>query len=225
MFNESYDEIREGSVDLNTEPKSIPAVAKDTISHPTSTSDQVDVTFDDDNYDSEDEEFGKFDLLFGSDEGDLERVVNDESVRRSSRKTSLPNRLKDYEIQGKVKYGLKIYVNYAKLSYDNYSFVTNLKKTIEPKTYKEASMDCKWVEAMNNEMEALNRNGTWEITKLPKARKVGAPGMGVMYKASDGFELTAFVDSDWAKCNVTRRYVIKYAVFLASCLVSWKSQK
>nr|GEV37874.1 putative reverse transcriptase, RNA-dependent DNA polymerase, Gag-polypeptide of LTR copia-type [Tanacetum cinerariifolium] len=136
----------------------------------------------------------------------IQKEYNEESVRRSSRKTSLPIRLKDYELQGKVKYGLNEYVNYANLSLDNYSFVTNLNKTIEPKTYKEASTDSKWVEAMNNEMEALNRNG-----------------MVVMYKASDGFELTAFIDSDLAKCNVTKRFVIGYVVFLSSCLVSWKS--
>ncbi|GKD02624.1 hypothetical protein Tco_1177598 [Tanacetum coccineum] len=53
----------------------------------------------------------------------------------------------------------------------------------------------------------------------------GALGMGVMYKANDGFELTAFVDFDWSKCNVTRRFVTGYAVFLGSCLVSWKSKK
>ncbi|GKD65658.1 ribonuclease H-like domain-containing protein [Tanacetum coccineum] len=52
-----------------------------------------------------------------------------------------------------------------------------------------------------------------------------APRMGVMYKASDSFELTAFIDSDWAKCNVTRRFVTGFAVFLGSCLVPWKSKK
>ncbi|GKA71085.1 ribonuclease H-like domain-containing protein [Tanacetum coccineum] len=324
-------------------------------------------------------------------EGDPERVVIDEFVRRSSRKTSLPSRLKDYEIQGKVKYGLNRYVNYAKLSSDNNSFVTNLNKTVEPKTYKEASTNSRWAQAMNKEIKALYRNETWEITDLPKERKPigskwifkikfkssgeverykarlvakgfskkegldyeetfspvvkmvtvrcvlsiafqnswsifqldvnntfmygdlvedvymslpkgffvhgdqrvcklkkslyglkqaprkwneklssvlcelgfnqsknlaslivvhklsqamhgplksdfklafrvlrylkGAPRMRVMYKASDSFELTAFIDSDWVKCNVTRRFVTGFAVFLDSCLVPWKSKK
>ncbi|GJX80998.1 ribonuclease H-like domain-containing protein [Tanacetum coccineum] len=134
-------------------------------------SDQLDATSDDEKYDSEGEEFRKFDLLFGSNEGDPERVVLDKTVRRSSIKTSLPSRLKDYEIQGKVNYGLNRYVNYAKLNVKNYSFETNLNKTIEPKTYKEALTDSKWVEAMNLEMEALYRNGAWELTILPKGRK------------------------------------------------------
>ncbi|GJV28162.1 hypothetical protein Tco_1384610 [Tanacetum coccineum] len=50
----------------------------------------------------------------------------------------------------------------------------------------------------------------------------GAPGMGVLYRANNGFELTTFVDSDWAKCNVIRLSVTGYVVFLDSCLVSWK---
>ncbi|GJX10980.1 putative RNA-directed DNA polymerase, partial [Tanacetum coccineum] len=53
-----------------------------------------------------------------------------------------------------------------------YSFVTNLNKAIEPKSYKEASTDNRWVEAMNKEMEALNRNNTWEVIVLPKGRKL-----------------------------------------------------
>ena len=53
----------------------------------------------------------------------------------------------------------------------------------------------------------------------------GSPRKGVFYKPGDKFELTAFVDSDWAKCTGTRRSVTGYAVFLGSCLVSWKNKK
>ncbi|GKC50729.1 ribonuclease H-like domain-containing protein [Tanacetum coccineum] len=50
----------------------------------------------------------------------------------------------------------------------DYSFVTNLNNTIEPKTYTEASSDSRWIEDMNQEMEALNKNNTRVITELPK---------------------------------------------------------
>nr|XP_043623531.1 uncharacterized protein LOC122595259 [Erigeron canadensis] len=66
----------------------------------------------------------------------------------------------DFELDGKVKYRLNKVVNYANLSSGLYAFVSNLNKTIEPKNYFEAATNPKWVEAMNLEMEALNRNET-----------------------------------------------------------------
>ncbi|GKA88294.1 putative reverse transcriptase domain-containing protein [Tanacetum coccineum] len=192
MTNEPYDDVRdklskddgsrisskvnvdsspalaEGFADVDAEPKTVPASADSIIAD--EALEQLDATSDDEKYEYEGEKFGNFDLLFNSDEGDPESVI-DGSVRRYVRKTSLPSRLKDYELQGKVKYGLDRYMNYDNLSTENYSFVTNLNKTIKPKTYREASTDERWVEAMNKEMEALNRNNTWDITELPKGRK------------------------------------------------------
>ncbi|GJU94341.1 ribonuclease H-like domain-containing protein, partial [Tanacetum coccineum] len=46
-----------------------------------------------------------------------------------------------------------------------------LNKNSEPKMFFEASKYEHWVDAMNNEMDALLRNVTWEITNLPKDRK------------------------------------------------------
>ncbi|GJW59684.1 ribonuclease H-like domain-containing protein [Tanacetum coccineum] len=164
QFDKTVKVFREGSADINAEPDSSPAVAKDYANHPASTSD---ITTQDSSKDDSSDTLGSLNV----DEVDPERIVED-SIRRSSWKTSLPSRLQDYEIQGKVKYGLNKCVNYANLSSDNYSFVTNLNKAIKPKTYKEAFSDPRWIEAMNNEMQALNRNGTWVITDLPKGRRV-----------------------------------------------------
>ncbi|GJX08294.1 zinc finger, CCHC-type containing protein [Tanacetum coccineum] len=41
----------------------------------------------------------------------------------------------------------------------------------EPKNYKEASTDQKWIEAMKVELDSINRNNTWELTNLPKGHK------------------------------------------------------
>ncbi|GJZ46008.1 putative RNA-directed DNA polymerase [Tanacetum coccineum] len=133
--------------------------------------DQDDATSNDENYESEGEDFDNFGQMFGSDEFDPESIVNEETVRRSSRRSKLPSRLEDYELGGKVKYGLDRHVNYSNLSSETYSFVTNLNKAIEPKSYKDASTDPRWVDAMNQEMEAFNRNNTWEICDLPKGRR------------------------------------------------------
>nr|GEZ25683.1 ribonuclease H-like domain, reverse transcriptase, RNA-dependent DNA polymerase [Tanacetum cinerariifolium] len=41
----------------------------------------------------------------------------------------------------------------------------------EPKNYKEASSDQKWIEAMKAELDSINRNNTWKLTTLPKGHK------------------------------------------------------
>ncbi|GJW78706.1 hypothetical protein Tco_0140388 [Tanacetum coccineum] len=83
-----------------------------------------------------------------------------ESVRKSSRQSKLPANLNDYVIDIKVKFGLNKVVNYCKLSNKNLCFTTALNKSFEPSRYKDAITDNNWVEAVNNEMESLNRNHT-----------------------------------------------------------------
>ncbi|GJU71555.1 ribonuclease H-like domain-containing protein [Tanacetum coccineum] len=79
-----------------------------------------------------------------------------------------------------VKYGLEKYVGYSKLNSEIFCFVTQLNKTREPKSYFEASKYPHWNDAMNQEMDALLRNGTWEIVELPEGRK--AIGSKWIYK-------------------------------------------
>nr|GEU87016.1 ribonuclease H-like domain-containing protein [Tanacetum cinerariifolium] len=47
-----------------------------------------------------------------------------------------------------------------------------------------------------------------------------SPRKGIQYAKSDNFQVTAYVDSDWAKCTATTKSVIGYAVYLGDCLVS-----
>ncbi|GKC41567.1 ribonuclease H-like domain-containing protein [Tanacetum coccineum] len=102
----------------------------------------------------------------------IQNVVNETvSQRRSGRTSKLPTKLSDFVLDNKVKYGIDRIVNYSKLSKENYCFASNLNKTFEPKTFREACNNKEWVNAMNNEIEALNRNETWEITELPPGRK------------------------------------------------------
>ncbi|GKF25687.1 ribonuclease H-like domain-containing protein, partial [Tanacetum coccineum] len=94
------------------------------------------------------------------------------SVRRFSRSGKMPVKFNDYVVESNVKYGLEKHVNYSKLDFVNFCFATTLKKSTKPKTYYEAIKDNNWIEAMNNEIEALNRNNTWTITVLPAGRKL-----------------------------------------------------
>lgn len=68
--------------------------------------------------------------------------------------------------EGKHKYGSKQTINYSLLSN-----VYVLNKTIEPKNHDEASSDPNRVKVVNDEIEALYRNPTWDIAELPKNLK------------------------------------------------------
>ncbi|GKE64848.1 hypothetical protein Tco_1519009, partial [Tanacetum coccineum] len=87
-------------------------------------------------------------------------------VRRSSRQSVFPKNYNDFVIDSTVKYGLEKYVGYSKLNSENYCFVTQLNKNSESKSYFDASKYSHWTDAMNQEMDALLRNGTWEIVEL-----------------------------------------------------------
>ncbi|KAM0053391.1 putative RNA-directed DNA polymerase [Helianthus debilis subsp. tardiflorus] len=92
-------------------------------------------------------------------------------LRRSSRNVSVPKKFQDFVLNCSVKYDLNKVLSYSCLSAENNVFISCLSKSNEPSGYSEASKDPKWVEAMNLEMEALLRNQTWELVKLPKGRK------------------------------------------------------
>ncbi|GJZ03090.1 ribonuclease H-like domain-containing protein [Tanacetum coccineum] len=81
-------------------------------------------------------------------------------IRRSSRPSKLPAKLNEFVLDGKVKYGLHRYVNHTLLRGENYCFVTNLNKSVEPSSFQEASKDINWINAMNEELHALYENNT-----------------------------------------------------------------
>ncbi|GJY26343.1 putative RNA-directed DNA polymerase [Tanacetum coccineum] len=92
-------------------------------------------------------------------------------LRRSSRTSKQPARFNDFVVGSSKLYGLEKYVTYVNLSRSNFCFFTTLNKTTKPTTYDEAIKNPKWIESMNNEIEALLRNNTWTVCDLPKGRK------------------------------------------------------
>nr|GEX50798.1 ribonuclease H-like domain-containing protein [Tanacetum cinerariifolium] len=111
-------------------------------------------------------------------------------VRRFERTSNFPSKYNEFIIKSKVKYGLENFVSYVNLSSQNKCFSTELNKCFEPKNFYEASKDPHWNEAMNNEMDALYRNDTWEITDLPIGRKAigGKWVYKIKYKSSGDFD-------------------------------------
>ncbi|GJW86918.1 putative RNA-directed DNA polymerase [Tanacetum coccineum] len=141
-----------------------------------------------------------FDIEYPEIPNDDERVANDLNKGKSDSSSSsvsgsninIADFLVDYENDAdsnddlvatqneEVKYGLEKYVGYSKLNFENFCFVTQLNKTREPKTYFEASKHSHRTDAMNQEMDALLRNDTWELVDLPEGRK--AIGSKWIYK-------------------------------------------
>nr|GEY36647.1 ribonuclease H-like domain-containing protein [Tanacetum cinerariifolium] len=150
---------------------------------------------------------------------DSQSVVNS---RRSFRKTSMPKKFSDFKVDTKVKYSIDKQVNYSNLSLDNFNFSTSLNKIVEPITFDKALKDIRWVEAINLEMDALNKNElAFGVLRYLK----NALGKGIYFNKCDDLSLRACVDSDLAQYKVTRKSVTGYSVFIGKSLVSWKSKK
>ncbi|CAL8075673.1 unnamed protein product [Prunus armeniaca] len=61
--------------------------------------------------------------------------------------------------------------SFSKLSESRVHFVKQLADIPIPISVTEALNDSKWKEAMNEEMRALQKNGTWELVSLPHGKK------------------------------------------------------
>ncbi|XP_021646154.1 uncharacterized mitochondrial protein AtMg00810-like [Hevea brasiliensis] len=52
-----------------------------------------------------------------------------------------------------------------------------------------------------------------------------SPSIGLYFPIVNDFKLTAYYDSDWASCVVTRKSLIGFCIFFGSSLISWKIKK
>ena len=57
----------------------------------------------------------------------------------------------------------------SRLSSSHKVFTVNISNLIEPTIYQEAAQYLEWVTSMNEEVQALLANDTWEIVSLPKS--------------------------------------------------------
>lgn len=54
---------------------------------------------------------------------------------------------------------------------------------------------------------------------------VGSISQGILLASSSAAQLTAYCDSDWASCPITRRSTTGYCIFLGQSPISWKAKK
>ena len=109
-------------------------------------------------------------------------------LRHSTREHKPPSYLKDYDLpnQPTTTHWCNV-VQYPKLPINFRALVSSLACHFEPRYYREAAKCPEWVQAMKDELLAMNRNDTWDIVPLPKGKK--AIGSRWVYKVkhkSDG---------------------------------------
>ena len=66
------------------------------------------------------------------------------------------------------------------------------------------------------------RKPHWEAALRVLRYIKGSPGQGLFLPSENNLTLSAFCDSDWGGCRMSRRSVSGYCVFLGSSLISWK---
>ncbi|KAL3371764.1 hypothetical protein AABB24_008346 [Solanum stoloniferum] len=101
-------------------------------------------------------------------------VTPDRGTRRSTRDRNPPIWLKDFvllSVNDTVDYPMSRYVACAHLAPRYQAFIVSISTSTEPKTYYEAITDPRWVEAMKEEVSALQQNNTWEVVSLPEGKK------------------------------------------------------
>ncbi|XP_057999369.1 uncharacterized mitochondrial protein AtMg00810-like [Hevea brasiliensis] len=65
----------------------------------------------------------------------------------------------------------------------------------------------------------------WEAAARVVHYLKGNPGQGILLHANCDLKLSAYCDSDWASCPLTRRSLTGYFVLLGESLISWKTKK
>ncbi|KAL4278674.1 hypothetical protein GQ457_03G016420 [Hibiscus cannabinus] len=106
-------------------------------------------------------------------------------------------------------------------------------------SFEEAMRDEKWPTAMDEEIEAIDRNNTWELTNLPKGsqpigvkwvfkKKMNAQGEIERYKTrlvAKGYKQKASTDRNWCGDIDDRKSTSGYVFFMGDIAFTWLSKK
>ncbi|GJY79920.1 zinc finger, CCHC-type containing protein [Tanacetum coccineum] len=134
------------------------------------------------------------------------------------------NRFDDTPVRG-FKNLTEIYENAQRVEIGNLLLIEE-----EPRNYKEASIDKKWIEAMEIELDSINKNNTWTLTTLPPDQKAiglkwvyktkrDAEGKIIKYKArlvAKGYVQEQGIDFDEVFAPVARIETVRLILALAA---------
>jgi len=117
-------------------------------------------------------------LQNNNDETTQNEDTNADCLRRSSRIRKPANFLNDYHhtinnstqinLKGKTKYLISSVLSYKLLSNTHLRFTMAISSHTKPRNFKEACKYPEWIAVMKTELEALQANKTWYLTKLPE---------------------------------------------------------
>lgn len=83
----------------------------------------------------------------------------------------IPKSSYEPNLTSKVKYPMSNYVSNQNLSASNVAFMSQLSAVSIPNSVQEALANSKWTEAMNVEMDSLQKQQTWEIVECPEGKR------------------------------------------------------
>lgn len=117
----------------------------------------------------------------------VEEVSSPQVVRRSTRESTLPTKYRDYVMEFGRNQESSQDSSHATMSeassvlslmdakeFYNQDYLVSLNNVMnikEPNNFYEAAKDPKWVQVMSEELEALEKNGTWDVVDLPQGKK------------------------------------------------------
>ncbi|MED6207375.1 hypothetical protein PIB30_117140 [Stylosanthes scabra] len=110
----------------------------------------------------------------------VQNVPEQHAIRRSTRERHKLAYFNDYHCfqlstfynsSNTSKYPISNYLDYASLSNEHKAFSVALTNHIEPTSYEQAVLDDCWKQAIKSELNVLDENRTWMLTKLPKGKK------------------------------------------------------
>ena len=65
----------------------------------------------------------------------------------------------------------------------------------------------------------------WEAALRVVCYLKGCPLQGILLRSTNDITLSAYCDSDWGACPITRRSLSSYTIYSGDSPISWKTKK